>query len=736
MIRMSYTPKPIDTSKVRISDDLLKLIELLGRNIHDVWARSRLREGWKFGSQRNEAAKEHPCLVPYEELPELEKQYDRDTALQAIKVILAIGYCIQSPDSSVSPSAEDVKADVRMTLDVLRSPESVRLKQLREIWDGRSGRGWTADSEVYRRLAAHALRVGEAFLAYDIAAEGIRRFVEDVKLLQIQALALARSGSTHRAQQLLEELRRIGHHDEETLGILARTHKDFGLLSSDPQERAARWRLSQELYAEAFERSQGYYAGINAASMALLLGKNDIAHRTAQRVRGIIEDKIRTLPAQDEERYWLEATLGECAVILGDRAQARLRYCAANGMGQRRLADLSSTRRQARLLLQSLGGSANALDDCFAIPSMIVFQASFLDGKVGGSTWISSPSTAGSEERLRARLKELNPGMGFASLATESDFVFVEWMLEHGKETHFVLPVPVSQLADLLGQHVPGVDWKTRLNHCLERADSIVYASDQVASDPLAALDYGYLLIKGLATLKAEMLGADVLQLSILKEGKGEGEQENHMVASKQNAGELWSAPRPRAARASSVEGVEVGEFKQEVRAILFADIVGYSSLGEPSIPLYIRHFLSAIAGLLASSPNAPIIKNTWEDALYFVFETTRDAGLLALKIRDLISGTKWEEKGLPASLNIRIALHVGPVFPCFDPIISQASFTGRHVNRTARIEPITEEGQIFASQEFAAIASAEGISEFTCHYVGQKALPKGFGSFPIYLVR
>ena len=91
---MPYTPKPIDTSAITLTPDILDLTERLAENTHDVWARQRLADGWTHGPARNDQEKKHPCLVPYAQLPESEKQYDRNTAMESIKAILALGYKI------------------------------------------------------------------------------------------------------------------------------------------------------------------------------------------------------------------------------------------------------------------------------------------------------------------------------------------------------------------------------------------------------------------------------------------------------------------------------------------------------------------------------------------------------------------------------------------------------------------------------------------------------------------
>ena len=94
---MKYVPSPIDTSHVSLSPDLLALTELLARNTHEVWARQRLADGWRYGARRDDTAREHPGLVPYDQLPEAEREYDRGTAMETLKVIAALGFRIEKP---------------------------------------------------------------------------------------------------------------------------------------------------------------------------------------------------------------------------------------------------------------------------------------------------------------------------------------------------------------------------------------------------------------------------------------------------------------------------------------------------------------------------------------------------------------------------------------------------------------------------------------------------------------
>jgi len=164
--------------------------------------------------------------------------------------------------------------------------------------------------------------------------------------------------------------------------------------------------------------------------------------------------------------------------------------------------------------------------------------------------------------------------------------------------------------------------------------------------------------------------------------------------------------------------------------------VPGFSRLGEAQIPAFIGAFLGSIADLIRSTPDAPLTKNTWGDGLYFVFRDVGDAARFALDLRDRVEATDWEARGLPGSLSLRIALHAGPVYPCVDPVIAQPSFTGAHVSQTARIEPITPPGEVYASEAFSALAETAGVEGVAFEYVGRTPFAKGYGTGPVYHVR
>ena len=90
-----YQPKPIDTSDIQLPEDLLDLTEKIAENVHDVWAAQRIAEGWSYGDKKDMEHKKTPLLIPYHELPDSEKAYDRNTAMETLRLIVKMGYTIR-----------------------------------------------------------------------------------------------------------------------------------------------------------------------------------------------------------------------------------------------------------------------------------------------------------------------------------------------------------------------------------------------------------------------------------------------------------------------------------------------------------------------------------------------------------------------------------------------------------------------------------------------------------------
>jgi len=591
-------------------------------------------------------------------------------------------------------------------------------------------------------------------MAYDAASDGLRAFPDHVRLQQLLALALARAGASEPANTRLRELRDAGHADEETLGMLARTHKDLWASAADAGERRRHLEQAHRVYLEAFQRSGGYWSGINVATTALLLGRRDDAVAAARQVRDTCIVLHQADP-QRPDRYWLLATLGEAALVMGDHPAAQGWYQQAVGHGAGRLGDLVSTRRNARLILRHLGLDTAPVDACFAIPRVVVFAGHLVD-RPGRPQPRFPPGLEPAVQRaIGDRLSRLGPAIGFASAACGADILFLEALAELGSTSRIVLPYNRDEFVRNSVDIVPGGDWSARFDRVIGRAAEVTVASEHPIGSGSTSYEYAFRLLDGSAGIRADELDTELRCLAVWDGSPGDGaggtataiaHWKRHgravdvidLTRLRQDAGPaIASAPRPAGpASAGATPRPARRRFEPRIVGLLFADAPGFSRLGDLDLPLFVDKYLGLVASEMKGLGSPPLLVNTWGDGLYVVFGRVRDAGVFALRLCDTIARTDWRGLGFSSDMSVRIGLHAGPAYACLDPVTERPNYIGAHVSRAARIEPITPPGAVFASSAFAALARADGVDEFACTYVGPTPLAKGYGTFPTFLVR
>jgi class 3 adenylate cyclase/tetratricopeptide (TPR) repeat protein len=596
------------------------------------------------------------------------------------------------------------------------------------------------DLNAVHAFVKRAISAGEFLTAYDAARATLDNHPDDDFLQQRMALALAQMGSSARAQTILNALVDKDPENRETLSILGRTYKDQWCVDPENEEPL---RKAFACYNRAFEVAPpDSYPGINAATIALLLKDTDEAHRLAKIVLEICQ--------QQPDDYWKHATVAEALVVLGEVEQAKSAYRDAVAAEKDNLRAFSSTRKQARSLSRQLYGRSDVFDDCFPIPKLVVFSGHMIDAADRRTPRFPPEKEGEIKALLERQLAAMNAGIGFSSAASGSDILFLEAMLDRGGVIHLVLPWPAEEFVKT-SVALPGDDsWVDRFHKVLDRAASIRVLGQLYMPGSATGFEYCNLAMNGLARIFARSLDLEITPLAVWDGYSGAPGGTGSFVRYWRNRGTSVKVV-PIATKPPSMlhdnENFEVDasnsddEFeawvrasgRQEIKAIMFADVVGYSKLPETVIPKYVAQFNQRVSRLIADSPAAPVNVNTWGDGLFFVFNGVEDAGRFALDLRQLVVSTDWVELGLPHQLNIRIGIHAGPVYVNFDPVVRQISFTGAHVSRAARIEPITHEGEVFASEEFAALAAADQSKGFSCDLVGTTALAKSYGLFRVY---
>jgi len=660
-------------------------------------------------------------------------------------MLLALGYRIEGEGT---PPNEQKDQELAVILKKVKKSSELNLNDLLNIQ--REIKIKPHSPEIYIVLGEMFLKLGEPLIAYDLISDALKQWENNVELKQLLALAMARSGATFRANSLLLELIEAGNTDQETVSRLARTHKDLWLQATNLEEKQKQLTLAAQKYYQAYQLTGNYYPGINAATMNLLKGEE----ATAREIATQVQEQCLQLLQRSEKNYWLLATLGEAALIKRDWSEAEKWYLQAVEIGKGQLGDISSTHRNAKLLLNYLEGNSKRIAQWFKIPRVAVFSGHMIDLPGRNSPRFPPQLEEQVKQAILNRLRELDLRIGYASAACGSDILFLEAILELKGEIHIVLPYTEEEFIADSVKIIPDSNWEQRFNKLLEKANEVFICFNSNKPENCNVLyEYAHHVIHGLGKMRAESLETEIIHLAVWngKPGDALGGTAWSIEKCKQWGYQIEiidiesirnlsvineQLPNPSSTEIKTdAELINQGD-SRKLMAVLFADVVKYSKLTEDQIPLYVEHFLGSVADLEEQYyKDRALVKNTWGDALYYVFKSVTDAGNFALDLSERIQNTNWAEKGLPKNLNLRISLHAAPVYEYFNPVTKDLSYIGTQVSYAARIEPITPPGKVYASRAFAALASDLKVQDFICDYVGKIPLAKEYGTFPTYHV-
>jgi class 3 adenylate cyclase len=617
---------------------------------------------------------------------------------------------------------------------------------IHELWLVRDEVVWQQDPHFYIRLGETADKLGQVMFAHDVFREGLENFPDNLRMTQLFALASIKCGFLDHARTLLTGLVDAGHHDEETLGILGRVYKDMWLHAVDVHARNYLLR-SRDLYLEAFRGSRGYYSGINAASMSLMLGENAMAEKLARIVLKLCVDLMRRSEKPD---YWGLATLGEGFLLLNRFPESKRYYGFARKMGRKNYSYLASTRKQLKLLSRYMDVPADILE-IMTIPPVIAFSGHMIDHPTRKTPRFPAELEPVVKEEISSAIERIKPSVGYSSAACGSDTIFLECMQERRAETNVVLPFELDDFLRVSAGFA-GDEWTKRVEKVLARSTQRVQATEGKYLGDDLLFDYANHVIMGKSLLRSVILETSPVLLTVWDRKKNAGtggtaefvqtwEKKGfpvHIIDISHLArkGAPIRPGKPVPPAGESDDAIKYKNVNRQLKAMLFADLVGFGALKEEQIPHYINGYLSGLADNLKRSRHKPLFQNMWGDALFFVFDDLVPAAEYALELRDFVDTTDWEQRHLPADLRIRIGLHAGPVFGAREPILNRTNYFGTHVNRAARIEPITNPGNVYASEQFAALLMARSDHELECRYVGIIVLPKKAGRYPIYHVK
>lgn len=597
-------------------------------------------------------------------------------------------------------------------------------------------------------VASAALARIEALLAKGAPWEAIDAFRDaratqgdDATLNYWGALAHARAGAGREALGLLDRARAASPSTDllhEILCLSGRLAKDRAWGSLDPALLAQ----SRDDYLAAHALRGDAYPGVNAASLSMLLGDRETSIALASAV-------VADLEPRTTRTAWDDASLGEALVLLGRVDAARTHYATAAARERGHAGTVASMRRQL-LLLGRVLPDALAVLDALPAATVLAFSGHMIDRPDRADPRFPPSLEPAVAAAIREQLAGLGDAIVYTSAACGGDLLFIEAALAIGAEVNVVLPFARDEF---VGTSVAfaGPSWVDRFDRALAGATRVVLATGESHLDDDVLFDHALQLVEGLAFTRAAQLETKASLLCVLDGASAArvggtraafdrwvvegGTPQVIDLAALRAAAPVAIARAPSPTPSRSPLQPHPSRPHRTIKTMLFADIAGFGRVHDALAPLFQTRFLEVVSSELAACAVPPLAVNTWGDALYAVFESPEDGTAFALGLRDRMATVDWVDAGLSESSRLRIALHAGPVFCGFDPVLGRDNYFGASVTTAARIEPVTPPGAIYASEAFVATLAARRPTRFKFDYVGVLGLAKQYGEWRLYVL-
>jgi class 3 adenylate cyclase len=600
-------------------------------------------------------------------------------------------------------------------------------------------------------LAKAEERAGELFDAYDLAMQGHAQHPDDWALKHRAVLCLASTGATEQARELAEylEITKLGPEalaaipqrlalDLQT--IVPRLDRDKALASKGAERQrlllnaAKGYEAVYQQYLDA-GLADAYYPGICCANLRLLGGETAAAITLAKEL-------LRQLAAWPTAKSYYElATEIEAELIVGD-LEAAAKIADALRVEVQKSPDfraIARTIQQLHLVADAKGISVDT-SGSLALPRVIHFLGHIISAP-GGRGRFPADAEADVRARIEQELAGPNGLFAYGSLAAGADILFAEAVLKQGGLLHVVLPFEIEEFINI-SVRPAGEQWVARFRSCFEQAATRRFATEDGYLGDDSLFGYCSQLAMGLAQLRANLMGTHAEQIAVwdgnpptgpagtavdMKVWRETGFPQIHINV----RGDAVSAT----ASAGRTDNGTMGTGHRRVRAMLFGDIKGFSKLTDWQLPNFVTVMLGTVAEVLQRFAGDILLKNTWGDGLFVVFDDAGKAAECALQLQEALGAVDLKANGLPETMALRLGGHLGPVYNTIDPVLELDNFFGAHVSRAARIEPVTPEKLVYVTETLAAVLRLHNAGQFTCHYVGNTKAAKDYGSMRMFLL-
>lgn len=617
-------------------------------------------------------------------------------------------------------------------------------------------------SEIDQRLVTHESRLRDAFEAFE-AMQPTAADRDGDPLLRFERFAEALQALTARADRA-QDL----PGDPGLVDLLLQVYRE----SWNRFGRRRYLKQGRDLARLSYARSGHLWHGFLAAILAWQLGDHAEARRIGTGVAEATGRSSSEAPSAEPlspgavnavgSRAAFFAALG-CGIVALMNADT----AAAEALFQRAV---SASGRQLSLILEARGELAGlaaaglavppALLDAFPLPVVAICAGQPLDAPGSAVPIYPEAITAAVEMAIRDEVDRLDIGIGYCRAAAGADLLLAEALLRRGAELNLWLPYRTEAF---VRHHVQpaGPEWVRRFNHVMRLADTVRIVSDDRHDDGIA-IGFANRVMDGAARLRAELLGVQPNFLGVwdFSLGPSPGSVSDfidhwgdpgrlrliHLDDIRDAQGIEGEAAADLEAVAADDDAREAGE-PRRVMALLFADLIGFSKLEDHELGGFWDFVGEAHRRVCAEQVAEPFLIESWGDCFFVTIQDPLAMAAYALSLTEAFAGLDSTAFELSIKPQLRVAVHAGPVSSTRNSFTGRTIVYGKHVSRAARIEPITVPGQIYASEEFVALLTADEAAaeteakasrrpyerRYRCEYVGRMSLPKQFGEQPVY---
>lgn len=626
------------------------------------------------------------------------------------------------------------------------------------------------------------IATGHMFKAHTIAKKAYNKDPQNKELAQAYALVLLKTGAVEECRKMIYSIVDLQPQLDEATGNMMLSVDDLrqskiinegdpellsgiGLIFKEAWKYSHHCRdleLSRELYLFSFRRAKKTSTGMNAAWLSWLTGDDTQAKQLAAEV-------LKLLPPFGLEASFSELIdLAEAQLLLGREDDACKLYEEA--MKQRETVNYITivTARQQLYFLRDAGFKVpNQALEILVPPTIVVFTGHAIDHPSYQMSLFPPDIENDVRRIITEKLKEIDAKIGYSSASCGADIIFIEALQNLGGEINIILPFSISDFIETNVRHA-GPRWEKRFERILATAHTVSFACEDKYLGHDMLYRFSNYVMHGSAVMRGKFLTTEPHLMAVWhsrSESMPGGPADFidrwsnistlHLIDLDEISNSDGAVEKIDPALVTKQQGtISFDPFiakspDRVIKSMMFSDLSGYSKLQDEHIPSFLD-FLDKLNKAMEKIGVDLESLNTWGDAVFAVADSAIKIADFGLRYCDIIEtlGKKYPE--FPFPIRARISLHSGPVFIAMDPFIKKMNFYGGHINRAARLEPVTTVGQVYATQQFVALLHGETNDErneyiqkglkyyerYSTEYVGMIALAKSFGQQEVYHLR